>query len=439
MQDLDVFESAEQHELEELSEAVRDEDARRARVAVPVLHDVVPRLAEMVEDRSCVGLIILDGTDLGPWERQYGSAAFRTLIARIAHAVDGMRGAGLRRDDILCIDATEGESVIVFLTAPRDESVGPPIDFENVVQRLKRRVFEEFSNAEWWYHHALEQVACGSALIIRNDSVEPRRELYRAVRKARIDAQVNQRELARQRHRIVGNLISQRKISTLYQPIIDLLAMDVVGYEALSRADASEADRLGVHLFVAAARADLDNELDQTCRNLSIRRRPDLGKAALFVNTLPQAFYEPMRELEAILAQWEDDGHHPSQLVFEITENTTLDQLRRILPNLHKLKARGYRFAVDDVGTGTSNLQLIADLEPAFIKMDISLTRGISLSTRKQALALYLLELAERSDAKLIAEGIESQADLDTLVGLRIPLGQGFLLGRPQAMTRRRA
>jgi EAL domain-containing protein (putative c-di-GMP-specific phosphodiesterase class I) len=434
MQDLDVFESADQHELEELSEAVRDEDALRARVILPSLASLTTRLAAMVEDRSCVGLIIFDGTELGPWERQYGSAAFRTLIGRIAHAVDGMRGSGLRRDDILCIDADEGESVIIFLTAPRDESVGPPIDFENVIQRLKRRIFEEFTSSEWWYHHGLEQVGCGSALILRNDSVEPRRELYRAIRKARIDAHVNQRELARQRHRVVGHMISQRKITSLYQPIIDLMAMEVVGYEALSRADAMDADRLGVHLFVAAARADLDNELDQTCRTLSIRRRPALGGASLFVNTLPQAFYEPMRDLETILSQWEADGLSPSQLVFEITENTTLDQLRRILPNVHKLKERGYRFAVDDVGTGTSNLQLIADLEPAFIKMDISLTRGISTSTRKQALALYLLELAERCDAKLIAEGIESQADMDTLLGLRIPLGQGFLLGRPQPM-----
>ncbi|MEZ4461017.1 MAG: EAL domain-containing protein [bacterium] len=434
MQDLDVFETSERHELEELSEAVRDEDARLLTSTVPSISSMMTRLAEMVEDRSCVGLIVVDGTELGPWERQHGSPNFRILMSRIAQAVDSMRGSGLRRDDILCVDAEDGESVIVFLTAPRDESIGPPIDFELVVNRLKRQIFEAFSSAEWWFHHALEQMACGSALILRNDSVEPKREIYRAIRKARVDGQVNQREIARQRHRVVGHMIAQRKITTLYQPIVDLETMNNVGYEALSRAETADADRLGVHLFVAAAKAELDGELDQTCRTLSVRRRPTLAGGALFVNTLPQAFYEPMKDLETMLRQWEGDGLHPSQLVFEITENTTMDQLRRILPNVQKLKKRGYRFAVDDVGTGTSNLQLIADLEPSFIKMDISLTRGISASTRKQALALYLLELATRSEAKLIAEGIENQADLATLQSLNIPLGQGFLLGRPERM-----
>ncbi len=436
MQDLDVFETADRHELEELSEAVRDEDARLTSVSFQPFSDLIHQLAERVEDRSCVGLIIIDGTELGPWERQYGSANFRVLMARIAQSIERLRGAGLRRDDIMCLDAVDGESLIIFLTASRDESVGPPIDFETVVNRVKRQVFESFASSEWWYHHALEQVAFGSSLIIRNDSVEPCRELYRAIRKARVDAQVSQRELARQRQRVLGHMIAQRKITSLYQPIVDLGTMTNMGFEALSRAETDDADRLGVHLFVAAARAELDGELDQTCRTLSIRRRPALTGGALFVNSLPQAFYEPMKDLEAVLSQWEADGLLPSQLVFEVTENTTQDQLRRILPNVQKLKARGYRFAVDDVGTGTSNLQLIADLEPAFIKMDISLTRGIASSTRKQALALYLLELAQRSDARLIAEGIENQADLETIKALNITLGQGFLLGRPAQMSR---
>lgn len=434
MKDLDVFESSERHEIEELSEAVRDEDARLLTVSIPAVSSMIHRLAEMVEDRSCVGLIVVDGSELGPWERQYGSPNFRILMSRIAHVIDAMRGTSLRRDDLLCLDAEEGESLVIFLTAPRDESVGPPIDFEVVVNRLKRKIYESFASSEWWFHHALEQMACGSALILRNGAVEPRREIYRAIRKARIDGQVDHREVARQRHRVLGHMIAQRKIATLYQPIVDLTTMNTVGYEALSRAETSDADRLGVHLFVAAAKAELDGELDQTCRTLSIRRRPTLAGGSLFVNTLPQAFYEPMKDLETILRHWENDGLNPAQLVFEITENTTLDQLIRIMPNVKKLKERGYRFAVDDVGTGTSNLQLIADLEPSFIKMDISLTRGISTSTRKQALALYLLELAQRSDARLIAEGIENQADLSTLQSLNIHLGQGFFLGRPERM-----
>lgn len=434
MSEMDPFESGTQQELDELSEAVRDEDAEQGLVELPPLHVNIEKIAQRVADRTCVGVIVLDATNLGAWERQYGATQYSQLMSKLAQATERMKGSAIRHDDIVCIDAPAGETVLIFLGGPREDADGPTIDFENIVTRVKRQLFEPFQATQIWYHTALEMVCTGSALLIRNDSVDPRREIYRAIRQARIDAQVGHREIQRQRHRVVGHMIAQRKIRTLYQPIVELSSGEAVGFEALSRAEQADAEKLGVHLFVAAAKADLDGELDQTCRSLSIVRRPGLATGrALFVNCLPSTFYEPMRDLEQMLHEWEEDGLSPGQLVFEITENITHEQLRRILPNVRKLQARGYRFAVDDVGTGTSNLQLIADLEPQFIKMDISLTRGIALSNRKQALATYLLELADRCDAELIAEGIENQPDCDMVQTLGIHLGQGYLLGMPES------
>lgn len=140
-----------------------------------------------------------------------------------------------------------------------------------------------------------------------------------------------------------------------------------------------------------------------------------------------------MDELEVLLDSWIDDGLAPEQLVFEITENITHEQAQRIMPSIKRLRQRGFRFALDDVGTGTTNLRLIADLEPDFIKMDITLTRGIGHSQRKQALAKYLVELGEKCNARLVAEGIETEDDHETLVELGFDLGQGFLLGRPES------
>lgn len=432
MNDFDAFDSGTQEELNELSEAVRDEDAEHGLVVLPPLHDHINEIARRVACRACVGVIVVDATNLGAWERQYGAALFMQLMSKLAQATERMKGSAIRTDDIVCIDASGGETILIFLGSPRAGDDGPSIDFESIVARVKRQLFEPFQSIQLWYHTALEMVCTGSALLIRNDSVDPRREIYRAIRHARIDAQVGHREIQRQRHRVVGHMIAQRKIRTLYQPIVDLRSRETVGFEALSRAEQSDAEKLGVHLFVAAAKADLDGELDQTCRSLSMARRPGLSTSRrLFVNCLPSTFYEPMRDLELILAEWEADGLVPDQLVFEITENITHDQLRRILPSVRQLQARGFQFAIDDVGTGTSNLQLIADLEPQYIKMDITLTRGIALSARKQALATYLMELAAKCDAQVIAEGIESQPDCDTVLQLGIILGQGYLLGMP--------
>lgn len=435
MFDHDPFDVAEQIELEELSEAVRDEEAERTRVRLPALHDVIEDLAARVVERTCVGVIVLDGSGLGAWERQHGATAFSAVMGRLAELTGGLRGKYLREDDVICMDAVAGDMILVFLNQARAQGGEPTagLDFEDIGSRLKDRLFEPFAQSQLIYHQALDLVAPGTALILHNSSVDPRREIYRAVRRARKDAQTHYRDVQRRRHRVVGHMIAQRNITTLYQPIFSLPGLELLGYEALSRAGVNDAQKLGGHLFVAASKAELDGELDQTCRSLSMYRRPAIGAGQqLFVNCLPPTFYEPMSELEELIEQWLADGLSPEQLVFEVTESITHEQTLRILPSVRKLRDRGFQFALDDVGTGAANLRLLADLEPDYVKMDLNLTIGIAQSARKQALASYLLDLATRSHGKLIAEGIETDADLATLVGLGIEIGQGYLLGRPK-------
>jgi EAL domain-containing protein (putative c-di-GMP-specific phosphodiesterase class I) len=435
MLDHDPFDVAEQMELEELSEAVRDEEATRARANLPVLHEVIDELAERVAQRTCVGVIVLDGSALGAWERQHGAAAFAAVMGRLAELTFSLRGPYVSTEDIVCFDAIGGDMILIFLSQPQGAAASSlaSVDFEDIGNRIKERLFEPFTQSQLFYHQALDLIVPGSALILHNSSVDPRREIYRAVRRARQEAQTHYKETLRRRHRVVGHMIAHRKIQTLYQPIYSLPGREVLGYEALSRAEQSDAQKLGGHLFVAASKAELDGELDQTCRTLSIYRRPKMSPGQkLFINCLPPTFYEPMRELEQLIARWLADGLSPDQLVFEVTESITHEQALRILPSVRKLRDRGFLFALDDVGTGAANLRLLADLEPDYVKMDLNLTIGIAESTRKQALASYLLDLARRSQARLIAEGIETDEDLATLVGLGIEIGQGYLLGRPK-------
>ncbi len=429
----DPFEAVDQKELEELSEAVRDEEAEGLMaVKLPTLPAVIDTLAQKVEERALVGLVLFDASNLAAWERQHGASAFDAMMARLASNVERMRGTSIRAEDEACFDAVGGEAVLVFLSRPREDT-GSGIDFEEVIARVKRGVFEPSHDAQLSLHEAFEKIAAGSALIIRNSSVDPRREIYRAIRQARSDAQASYLELQRRRHRVVGQMIAHRKINTLYQPIVRLQDTEIMGFEALSRANETDSERLGVHLFVAAARAELDGELDQTCRALSVRRRPGLATTRkLFINCLPPTFYHPMEDLELLIDAWIDDGLSPEQLVFEVTENISHEQAQRILPSIRRLRARGFKFALDDMGTGTTNLRLLTDLEPDYIKMDITLTRGIAKSAQKQALAKYLLDLGERCGAELIAEGIEGPEDCELLRDLGFPYGQGFYLGRPK-------
>lgn len=436
MLDDDPFATGEQQQLEELSEAVLDEEIERTRPTLPILSDIIDDVAEQVAAHECVGLILVDTANLESWERRHGAESFTAMMGKLCDAAGQARGDVIRNDDSLCLDMPGGDTLLLFLSSPRgggDGEFSPAVAVEDVMSRFERQLFEPFSGSKLSFQEALDSISMGSALLLHNVSVDPRREIYRSIRRARADAKVNFREMQRRRHRVVGHMIAHRKIETKYQPIVALAPRQIVGYEALSRADSSDADELGVHLFVAASRAELDGELDQACRTLSIDRRPEIAnKKRLFVNCLPPTFYEPNRELERLVEQWLDDGHDPSQLVFEITEQITRDQAMRIMPTVEKLRDRGFHFALDDVGTGAANLELIADLAPEFIKMDISLTQGIDQSRRKRDLAQYLLDLASKCDARLIAEGIEEEEELETLVELGVELGQGYLLGRPQ-------
>lgn len=154
---------------------------------------------------------------------------------------------------------------------------GVTIDFEEIATRMKRKLFEPFCDSHLNFQQALDLVAPGSALILHNSSVDPRREIYRAIRRARTEAHVNYRDMQRRRNRVIGHMIAHRKIHTVYQPIVELHDRSSLGYEALSRAGANDAEKLGIHLFVAATRAELDGELDQACRTLSMHRRPALN------------------------------------------------------------------------------------------------------------------------------------------------------------------
>ncbi len=434
-----AIETGEHEQLQELSELVRQEEERKQALApvpvLPALHEVLDDLVKHVERRECAAVFVFDASRLAAWERQYGSSAFDKIIQQLCQGVLETSRVNFGPETVVCVDALGGDSVLVFPVKRQQRGESTFIDLEDQLHQMNLALLEEFASFQLWFHEAIEAIASGSSVILQTGPVDPRRTIYRAIRKAHQDARIAHGESQRRRNRIVGHVIAHQKLRTLFQPIVDLSSTEnkVFGYEALSRPLAREARKLGVHLFVAASRAELDGELDATCRALSVSRRPQLAIGEhLFINCLPPTFYDGMNELEQLLDEWEAAGMRPEQLVFEVTESITRKQVMRIMRNVSKLRDRGYRFALDDVGTGTSNLQLLAELEPHFIKMDMSLTIGIARSERKRKLASYLLELSRRCDAALIAEGIETREDLEILRDLGVDLGQGYLLGRPE-------
>lgn len=217
------------------------------------------------------------------------------------------------------------------------------------------------------------------------------------------------------------------RLVLVVQPIVDLRRADVVGFEVLSRFRLERP--LGPdRVFAAAARQGLAAELEAMviARAFALADRlPD--NCFLSVNVDPSMLIsEPVR---ATL----DARASIAGLVFELTEHHAIEDLGAVTQAVGALKARGALVAMDDAGAGYSGLKQILELRPQLLKLDRALIAGIDEDAAKRALVAMVGELAGRLDAWLLAEGIETGAELRILRQLGVPLAQGYFLARPAA------
>lgn len=209
----------------------------------------------------------------------------------------------------------------------------------------------------------------------------------------------------------------------VFQSIFDLTNSHVVGREALSRfpghpsrtpdlwfADAA-AVGLRVDLEIAAVRAAVAQADVRAGGFMSLNLSPEVLSSVRFLRVLPEL---PSRHV-----------------VLEITEHAPVEDYETLAHSLERLRAEGIRLAIDDAGAGFASLRHILRLAPDFIKLDISLTRGIDGDQARRALASALISFASEIGATIIAEGIESQAEVEALLGLGVVYGQGFHLAWP--------
>lgn len=226
------------------------------------------------------------------------------------------------------------------------------------------------------------------------------------------------------RHRAVLQASLRDGIEAVYQPIFDLASGALVGMEALARFPA-HADVPVQVWFTRAQELGMGGQLELAALRTALGAAKRLPRDVyLTVNVSPSCLQE--REIREALA-----ASDLSRVVVELTEHAPVIDYDGLAQILAPLRAAGARLAVDDMGSGYSSLRHILRLAPDFIKLDIGLTSGIDQEPAKRALAMALLSFGEEIDAIVIAEGVETSSELDTLRRLGVPFGQGFRLAHP--------
>lgn len=228
------------------------------------------------------------------------------------------------------------------------------------------------------------------------------------------------------------NILNSKNITTVYQPIVSLLDGEIIGYEALSRGPIDSPLQNPDKLFNAAQVYNKTWELEQLCRVKAIKRATNIEKNKyLFINVDPHIFKDEKFKKGFTKEFLAEHNMSPDCIIFEITEKTCIEDYKGFKQALSNYVDQGYKIAIDDTGSGYSGLKMLNETKPHYVKIDMDLIRDINEDSFKQSLVECFVKLSEATNMKLIAEGIETEEELRTLVNLGVYAGQGFLLSRP--------
>jgi EAL domain-containing protein (putative c-di-GMP-specific phosphodiesterase class I) len=225
------------------------------------------------------------------------------------------------------------------------------------------------------------------------------------------------------RERVEQVLQSGEILSMVYQPIVELESQRIVGFESLARFR-STPPRPPDIWFQEAASVGLGQELEMLAIQSALAHGYLANGVYVACNASPAVVLSG--ELPAALCQGT-----LSRVVLEITEHSSVQDYKNLECVLRPLREKGLRLAVDDAGAGYSSFGHILRLHPDYIKLDMSITRGIDRDRGRRALTAALIGFAHETGSELIAEGVETMSELETLRSLGVPKGQGYLLGRP--------
>jgi diguanylate cyclase (GGDEF)-like protein/PAS domain S-box-containing protein len=391
-------------------------------------------LRDANQRKLSLALLYLDLDDFKSVNDRLGHAAGDDLLreaARRLHAV-------CRPSDILARQG--GDEFLILLDALEEE---PEKTAAAVAERAARALSEPFDLGG---HKVTVGASVGLSLFPRDardaDSLLKHADsaMYAAKSngRGRVSLYVDDHPTGERRTGVVPPpvpetveaIVQASAIRTVFQPIVELANGAVVGYEALSRGPEGSALERPDLLFEAARRGGLLEPLDWACRTTAMRTALEAGLSSplsLFVNVEPDALgLAPPAQVAEV---WERATDRDN-VFLEITERALTDRPAELMQAVDKVRELGWGVALDDVGADVRSLALMPLLSPDIVKLDLRLIQqqpSLEIAEIVNAVSAY----RERTGARVVAEGVETEEHLQTAYAMGATLGQGWLFGRP--------
>jgi EAL domain-containing protein (putative c-di-GMP-specific phosphodiesterase class I)/GGDEF domain-containing protein len=391
---------------------------------MPTLPVMLERTRGLIKDRGEVIVYYLNFVRYSKIEEIYGweklDQVLETTSAAVREFLDS-RSLGTTR---MMVGFANDDDFIFLQIPEKGKPVPTDAQITEVGRQLQLFVGNRLDEVHGEDVASLFDIYIGSSHVYYTPKIRFERLIYRGVREAANAARsVEQRERVR-RTAALKSVLHEGAVYIDFHPIVLAETGEIFGYEALARGVPRNLRSPEV-MFEVAAEADLVWELSRLCRARALAGAKELlqGDQLLFVNVDPHDFADPgFGVLDSI---------DPRRIVLEITERTAIKDYPKFRERLRSFRERGFRFAVDDAGSGYAGLGSIANLEPDFIKLDISLINSIDTNFIKQNLVETMVVFAREQGAMVIAEGIERPEELETVKRIGVPLVQGFLLHHP--------
>lgn len=234
----------------------------------------------------------------------------------------------------------------------------------------------------------------------------------------------------------IDEIIMKESVTSYFQPIVNADG-EIYAYEVLARFKREDGSLIYPNeVFTAARNRGRVYALDRLCRMIAVKNAAPL-KTKAFINFIPTSIYSPEFCLKSTVQLANQLGIDPSLFVFEVVETEKVDDIEHLKEILAYYKKKGFKYALDDVGEGYSTIEMLADLKPQYMKLDIKYVQGVAVDSKKQHIANRFLEMALQIGSVPLAEGVETREDFEWLKQTGYQLFQGYLFGKPTPMPKR--
>lgn len=399
---------------------------------LPTTPLLFPRIRALLEERGEVTVLCVNVVRYSRIEEIYGWQVFDQVMRHVADVLDEIAGDTLRDSDMVAELMNSGNAFVIVLSPPRTTACIDPAARVAVARRVESELKERLAaRIEPALYH---KFGCyvGAATACQDPAMRLERLIYDALERALEESHTRVVADAAERAARLREIVVAERIRTLIHPVFELDTMRVVGYEALARGPEGSEFEYPDKLFAVAYDADLVMRLERVCRKKAFEAVASMARGRLlFLNVEPDSVSDPQLRDALSTEVLTDAAIDPSTVVLELTERAAIADFTQFRATLDYVRALGFGVAVDDAGAGYGSLQCLAEVQPEWLKVDISLVRGCDTDGVRATLIESLVAFSERVGAKLIAEGIETESELETLREMGVKYGQGYLLSTP--------